>query len=278
MTPQQPDQHDQRIWPSETPDGKRPLPVSIARRLASPIRRLLHAATSLTTPPGIISTPDGVTYQPLARTTLERALADQGHLDFAVTFPKQETNPAARTRMRIRATTERVFHDLIPSQAQAFQALVHASIATTRPGDRVLLLGAGTGALTAYLADHVGPSGGVTAFETDAQSVAFARSRYPLPNAAHERLNNSTLSAEPTGAAETIILTARAPARGALANPAELLARLTGPGRLLLVGPHAALAEACRALPGVTVEPLELNRDPGGTDSAFVLVRKQPTA
>lgn len=267
----QPNQPNQRIWPITPP--AQPL----LRKLAEPARRALDTIAHLTTSPNIITTPDGVTFRPLSRTTLERALADTGpgHLDFAVTFPHSQ-----HKRTRIRATRDRVFHDLPQhdqDQAHAFQALVHAAIAVVRPGDRALILGAGTGAITAAIAEHAGPSGAVTAFETDAQSVAFARARYNVTNAAHERLNTATLTGEPPEAAESIIVTPNAPER-VTANPAELVTRLTRPGRLLLAGRHAAIAEALATTPGLTIERLVVNRTGFTTDSSFTLVRKPPAA
>ncbi|MEO1534105.1 MAG: hypothetical protein AAFS11_00900 [Planctomycetota bacterium] len=275
MTRAQPDPHDQRIPLNEPSTRRTPLLPRLTRRLAG----LRQSVNTLTTNPGIVTTPDGITYTPRARTTLAAAIETTGHLDFTVTFPATPRFP--RKRIAIRATSDRVFHDLPPltdQVARDFQNLLHAAIATTRPGDRVLLIGAGTGALTAALADHAGPSGAVTAFEADAQSVAFARARYPVANAAHERLTATTLAAEPPASAETIILTRLAPADLLPADPTALLSRVARPGSLLLTPPHAVLADAFRTLPGVTVETLNLTSGASAPDSAFVLVRKPPAA
>lgn len=261
MTPGPPDHPDQRIWPNESPAAP-----TLASRLLSPLARIRARAAAFAAPPGIIEAPDGVTYKPLARTPLTKALAPAGpgHLDFAVTFPP--SLGSSRSSMRIRATRDRKFLDLLPSDTE-HQLNLRAALAATRPGDRVLLLGAGTGALTAHLADHVGPSGAVTAFEADAQSVAYARARYPLDNAAHERLTRSTLNAEPAAAAETVILTPLSPPF----DPAELLGRLARPGRLLLLGPHTALASKLKPAQGIAIEPVT-------AVSTALLVRKLPAA
>ncbi len=273
-----PPHQDQRIWPQGHPGPPAHTPP-LTHRLAAPFRALHNALANLATNPGTVTTTDGVTYTPLTRTTLAQAIKATGHLDYAVTFPDSLNGP--RKRINIRATHDRIFHDLPPisdHHARAFHTLRHAALAAVRPGDRVLLLGAGTGALTAALADHVGPSGAVTACEADALSVAFARARYPVPNAAHERLTPSTLAAEPPAAAETIILTHLAPARLIPGDPTELAARLAKPGRILLSGPHTALADAFRTIPGLTLDHQPRNRTNEPPDSAFVVVRKTPNA
>ncbi|MEO0631615.1 MAG: hypothetical protein AAFY46_12950, partial [Planctomycetota bacterium] len=250
MTRAQSDPHDQRIPLNEPSTRRTPLLQSLTRRLAG----LRQSINNLTTRPGIVTTPDGIAYIPRGRTTLAAAIKNTGHLDFTVTFPTSPRFP--RKRIAIRATRERVFHDLPPltdNDARDFQNILHAAIATTRPGDRVLLIGAGTGTLTATLAEHAGPSGAVTAFEADAQSVAFARARYPVPNAAHERLTATTLAVEPPASAETIILTRLAPADLLPAPPTALLARRARPRRLLLAPPHTVHADLFQALPGRTI-------------------------
>ncbi|MEL6796081.1 MAG: hypothetical protein AAFO89_04580 [Planctomycetota bacterium] len=271
----QPDPPNQRIPLTEPSPPRTPLVQRITQQLAG----LRNTLTSLTTNPGIVTTPDGITYIPRTRTTLAAAIETTGHLDFNVTFPNSPT--FSRKRIAIRATKDRVFHDLPPlgeSHALAFADLLHAAIATARPGDRILLFGAGTGALTAALADHAGPSGAVTAFEADAQSVAFARARYPRPNAAHERLTPATLTAEPPAGAETIIVTRLTPTRLLPKDPADLAAPLSKLGRILLAGPHTTLADAFQTLPGLTAERLTFNRTNAPTDSTFVVVRKPPAA
>ncbi len=263
MKPSRSAQPNQRIWPSKRRTR------TIADRAADALARWRDALAAFASPPGVITTDDAVTYRPLSRITLAKALAPEGpgQLEFVVTFPAN--TPPTRAAMRIRATRDRRFADLEPEDPP-FRHLTAAAIETVRPGDRVVILGAGTGALTAALAEHVGPSGAVTAFETDAQSVAFARARYPAPNAAHERLGRSTVTAEPAGAAESIVVTPLVPPQ----SPTDLWHRITSPGRLVLAGPHAALAEPLRTHHGATVRSASI--PPESRESPVVIAEKRP--
>ena len=54
-----------------------------------------------------------------------------------------------------------------------------ALLAGARPGERVLDIGCGTGALTRALAERVGPAGSVVGIDPGAEVLAFARRRGP---------------------------------------------------------------------------------------------------
>ncbi|MEL6498220.1 MAG: hypothetical protein AAGJ54_09285 [Planctomycetota bacterium] len=273
-------QSNHRIWPVGHQRRIGPLTI-VTQALRAPTRAARKAVAALTTNSNRVTTLDGVVFTPSSRISLEESLADTGpgHLDFAVTFPASPAFP--RRRIVVRATHDRVFHDLPPINAEtaaAFGTLLQASLQVTRPGDRVLLIGAGTGALTTALAEHAGPSGAVTAFESDAQSVAFARARYPVPNAAHERLKQSTLLHEPAAAAETIIITPATPTVVLPTDPTQLTTLLARPGRLLLAGSHAKLADAFRSLSTIRVESLKPQLRSAAGESALMLVSKPPAA
>ncbi|MEO1584487.1 MAG: hypothetical protein AAFR96_07940 [Planctomycetota bacterium] len=244
-----------RLWPDDIRRSRLSAAIAAAARAITRLTApLTTPVTALRSHPGLVTIPEGITYKPLARTTLDRALAPEGpgSLDYAVTFPLTTDYP--RRHIRIRATQSRYFHDLAQNtttttttnnNSDPDSLLAQAAAQAIRPGARVLILGAGTGYIAATLAEHVGPAGAVTAFEADAQSVAFARARYPAPNAAHERLSKHPLPPEPAGAAEAVLVAHRAPDQ----KPQDLWACLPTVGTLILQGKHTALAEALAALP-----------------------------
>ncbi|MGP1272008.1 MAG: class I SAM-dependent methyltransferase [Phycisphaerales bacterium] len=177
-------------------------------------------------------------YRPLDLGSLSRRLTGApGYADFAVTFPTGE-------RMRIRATRDRAFADLLAeTSGYPLRWLIDALPPLVRPGDRAIILGAGTGAITRAVADLVGPSGSVTALDPDAVSVAYARKRYPAEHIAHERGTHRSLDAEPDHAAEVILLTPLA-----AACPLEELWRILSPrGRLIAAAHHAGRLKALAA-------------------------------
>jgi hypothetical protein len=213
--------HEHRLWPDQVrPDGSPP-------RSGGRLRSLLHWIN-----PTRSFTVDGVVYRPLSRVPLERAIAAGGAADYAVTFPAGE-------RLRIRATRERVFADLLPDRNDPLAWLLAECAAVIRPGWRAAALGVGTGLFTTGLADMVGPSGSVVGLEQDVISVAYARKRYRLPNVAHERGGHTALSAEPDRSCEALILSPRYP-RTDLAPLWRLVAR---GGALVAAAHHAAAAE-----------------------------------
>lgn len=95
--------------------------------------------------------------------------------------------------MRIRCTATRIFDDLTPDPRAE---LVRSLEGVVRPGDRVLLLGCGTGAAARHLAYLVGPSGGVVALDRDGESIRFARQRYAADQLGFELGWIDTLSGE----------------------------------------------------------------------------------
>jgi len=119
---------------------------------------------------------DGVRYEPLTVERIERALARRGSKDYAVTFP-------GGRRMRIHCTRRRGYADLGSARGLDVLARIEDRI---RPGDRLLLIPSGTGALCPRLSHLVGPSGALVALDDDRESVGYARLRYPLTNVSFE--------------------------------------------------------------------------------------------
>ncbi len=122
---------------------------------------------------------DGVRYTERDPTPLSRALSPRGtgKKEYLVRFAD------GGSRMRIRATSKRVYTDLMPDPDLQHDSSVLDRI---RPGMRVLEVGAGTGGGSAALARAVGPSGGVIALGSDRESIRFARRRYQFNHLAIE--------------------------------------------------------------------------------------------
>ena len=255
---------EHRIWPDDRPPPTlRSRLLDLPPRLTELFRRLGDKVGPLTV--------DGVHYRPLHTGSLARRLSvGPGFADYAVTFPSGE-------RMRIRVTRERVFADLLPDPARdPISWLLESLPPLIRPGDRAIILGAGTGMITHAVTELVGPSGAVTALDPDAISVAYARKRYPAEQTAHERGTDTNLRAEPDGSAETILLTPLAQA-----FPVEDIWRLVSrSGRLIAAGHHAprlrALATEAeiRQLAPISAPPLS----PPGEDRRLGVASRAPQA
>lgn len=114
---------------------------------------------------------------------------------YDVRFPSGE-------RMRIRPGEDRVYHDLAGFPASWLNEIA----AHVRPGSRVLILGAGTGALGEIVAALVGESGAVVSIERDGESVRYARRRYPRANVAIELARDDMLEGEIEGAFDAAIV------------------------------------------------------------------------
>ena len=222
MTASNPQIDDRRIWPEQTgPD------LNARVHSASLSMRRLIARTFRS---GVVTTDDGVRYTPIGHHSLGRALSKRGpgFKDYFVEFPTGETT-------RIRVTPDRSFADLTGPRLAPEQELLTGQI---RPGSRTLLLNAGTGDTTRWIAAQVGPSGSVVAIERDEPSVTFARLRHRLDGVTHEIGHMDQLVGEPDRAFECV-LAPRDP--DPKAKPPELAAlwRLVSPGGVMAVSLHS---------------------------------------
>ena len=143
-------------------------------------------------------TVDGVKYRERSRVSLERSLGPRGKGSkaYEVRFP-------AGRAMTINATETRRYADLMTVPTLSALTSVRRHI---RPGERVLVLGAGTGAIPDLVARWTGPNGGVVALEHDHESVRFARRRYAPPSTSLERGGPELLAGELSGAFDSVIV------------------------------------------------------------------------
>ncbi len=118
----------------------------------------------------------GVRYEELDAVPLRRALSRGMGKRYRVRFPD-------RAKMVLEVSGARPIADLLGAGDLGEFTLVDPLM---RPGDRVLLLHAGTGHGAAWLSERLGPTGALVALEPDAASVRYARHRYHPANTALE--------------------------------------------------------------------------------------------
>ena len=212
---------DRRIWPEQSgPD------LNTRLHAASLSMRRLIARTFRS---GTITTDDGVRYTPIGHHSLSRAMSKRGpgYKDYAVDFQDGQS-------CRIRVTPHRIFADLTGPRLAVEQHLLEGQI---RPGSRALILNAGTGDTTRWLAAKVGPTGSVVALERDEPSVQFARTRHRLEGVAHEIGHMDQLVGEPDQAFEFVLMP-RDPDPRAKPPDLEALWRLVSPGGSFAISLH----------------------------------------
>jgi len=218
------------------------------------LKRVAARAAALVGLPTLIRK-DNAVFRERDPISLDKALepAGPGVKEYDVRFATGET-------MRLRATNQRIYADLTRSWRLP---IYHALAQRIRPGDRVLDLHAGTGEGTDLLAHAVGPTGGVVALEQDAESVRFARRRYPHPHLAWEMAERTgggvaTLRGELDHAFNAAAAVLPPHADRATDPLAELWRTIHPNGTLLLIDPtgadgpdrHAAVAARARAVCG----------------------------
>jgi SAM-dependent methyltransferase len=142
-----------------------------------------------------------------------------------VRFPSGEA-------MLIHPTEDRVFADLLPGGVTPVHALLGDRIT---PGVRVLDMGCGTGTGAAWLADRVGPSGGVVAVDADSESIAYARRRFPSAHLGFESGGVETLAGEMPGAFHAAVLPRRGAVLPGYERAIEECWRVVEPGGVLVV-------------------------------------------
>ncbi|MEM0983943.1 MAG: methyltransferase domain-containing protein [Planctomycetota bacterium] len=134
-----------------------------------------------------------------------------------------EARLASGDRVRIRPTARRIYDDLAPDPRRfAAQRLA----AVVKPGSRVLVLGAGTGAAADLLAEAAGPTGTLVSLDSDGESVRFARRRYASDVAAMEIGTYRSLRGELDGAFDAALLCEPGHAEGDEVVSPELLAEV----------------------------------------------------
>jgi precorrin-6B methylase 2 len=210
---------------------------------------------------------DGVKYRERSRVSLERSLGPRGKgaKAYEVRFP-------AGRPMTINATETRRYADLmtVPSLGALTRARSHV-----RPGQRVLVLGAGTGAIPDLVARWTGPHGGVVALEHDHESVRYARRRYAPPSTSLERGGPELLAGELPGAFDAVIVDQAYLFACESASKAwdEIWRVVSGSGKVIHVGgggDHPASAPRVPADIAVRSERVET---PSGTVPISVLSR-----
>lgn len=184
--------------------------------------------------------------------------------EYAVRFPQGD-------RMRIRPTPHRIYPDLIGRTAPPLLPILERIIT---PGQRVALLGSGTGQDAWWIGMLVGPSGGVVALERDGESVRYARRRYlqavqPLP-IAYEIGGIESLRGELDSSFDSIIVNESAghsPPETDAQHIRRELVRVLMPGGWLL-GPTPIVS------PGDASSPLDAPPTPMPSARGLTLVRK----
>lgn len=216
----------------------------------------------------------GAYFKELTAESLQRALSKKGRgwKDYRVTFPDG-------TKLMIRCSAQRVFDDLMgPLGFDAGQGVIAPLLEIIRPGSRVLLLNAGTGAAGAWLGAAVGASGAVVALEEDEQSVAFAARRYPRPNVSYELGSVGELTGETDASFEgaAVLRPIRA---GEEEHALTELWRVLAPGGWLLVmcpsGHGEAIAALLKSLPAGDAAGLRSDGQ-GGPDLVFATKLAEP--
>lgn len=216
----------------------------------------------------------GAYYKELTAESLQRALSRKGRgwKDYRVTFPDG-------SKLIIRCSAQRVFDDLMgPLGFDAGQGVIAPLIEIIRPGSRLLLLNAGTGAAGAWLGAAVGRSGAVVALEEDEQSVAFASRRYPRPNVSFERGSIDELTGETDASFEgAAVLRPLLP--GEEASALREVWRIVAPGGWLLVtcapGQGEAITALIKTLPAGDAAGLRSD-GLGGPDLVFATKAAEP--
>lgn len=140
----------------------------------------------------------GVRYKEREAGSLERALGPRGKgaKSYEVRFPSGRP-------MTINVTESRRYPDLMDVPALRSLARARRFI---HPGDRVLVLGSGTGGAAALVSGWTGPHGAVVAFEHDHESVRFARRRYVLASTSLERGGPELLAGEIDGSFDAAVV------------------------------------------------------------------------
>jgi len=201
---------------------------------------------------------NGVRYEELDAMPLRRALARGIYKRYRVRFP-------GGAKMVLDVSGSRPIADLMGTAERGEFSLIDPLM---RPGDRVLLLHAGTGYGPDWLSGRLGPTGALVALESDSASVRYARHRYNSPNTAlevcdlHAPIAPQSLAGELDAAFDGIIhrrLPADGPVRAAHLAEAWRLLAPGGTLALLLASPSGhhdpredprlpELEEALRAL------------------------------
>ncbi len=208
----------------------------------------------------------GVVYRERTGVSLRRALSElgEGVKEYEVRFAQPGRAMASmqyphREEMRIRFTRLRQYADLGHDPRVRFVRSLRDAI---RPGQRVLELGCGTGASSAFLASGVGPSGAVVAVNRDGESIRFARQRYRWDHLAFELGWLETLAGELDHSFDVVVcvdLYRDAPDDPSRARAiAELWRVVAEGGSLLLVGSDPKQADGMiDRLQGLGAEGLE---------------------
>ena len=119
---------------------------------------------------------NGVRYEELDPMPLRRALARGLGKRYRVRFP-------TGAKMALEVGGARPIADLMGEGDRGEFSVIDPLM---RPGDRVLLLHAGTGYGPAWLSHRLGPTGALVALESDSASVRYGRHRYGSANTALE--------------------------------------------------------------------------------------------
>jgi SAM-dependent methyltransferase len=216
----------------------------------------------------------GAYFKELTAESLQRALSKKGRgwKDYRVTFPDG-------AKLVIRCSPQRIFDDLMgPLGFDAGQGILAPLLEIIRPGSRLLLVNAGTGAAGAWLGAAVGSSGAVVALEQDEQSVTFAAKRYPRPNVSYERGSVEELTGETDASFEGAVVI-RPIEAGIVDAALTEIWRVVAPGGWLLISCGAGQGDAVSAhlkrLPAGDATGIRSDAT-GGPDLVFATKLSEP--
>ena len=216
-------------------DSQRRRRARARRQRSARVRRLVDSlGRALGLPRRVVV--DGVVYRERSSLPLRRALTPTGGgvKEYDVRFPAADGR--TRARMRIRVTPTRLYADLgFSRRLGLYRSCLDGRV---RPGDRVLELGCGTGAGSAFIAEQVGPSGGVVALERDGESIRYARQRYLAANLGFELGGADSLSGELDGAFDVVVAVDPLSIEPEAAAALQELWRVTAPGGVLMICQH----------------------------------------